>query len=901
MKRSHIMLCIVAVTLVCCQTVYQRNAFANSNRKIEKGLSEAHSAYRAQHIQNVTYDLDLDLMDSQPQISSAEQLTHYNGKLVLEFELDKAVDITLDFNGGEFKSVMTNGKTTPLQGYNDIFLPISSHLLQKGRNQIILVFRHAFTTNGSGLYKFTDKEDGRVYVYTDLEPFGANMVFPCFDQPDLKATFSLKVRAPADWQIITSVLETKVEANPHSKTWVFAASPKISTYVFSLHGGPYAEWTSHYRDIPLRLFARKSLARFVRPPIWFGYTQSGMKYFESYFDFPYPFKKYDQIIVPDFNSGAMENVAAVTFSENYIQRGKYTNEELEELANTLLHELAHMWFGNLVTMKWWNDLWLNESFATFMATKAIENMGTFRNPWQSFYAEKKWAYWDDQLVTTHPVEDKVTSTEEAFTNFDGITYGKGAASLKQLLFLIGEQNFQSGLRFYFKHFAYSNTRLDDFISTLATAAQMDLRVWTSEWLRTKGVNSIQANFTCSQNKIDSFELLQSAPKDNPTLRTHKTFVAFFQEKAGQLKITKTQDVQIVGARTSVNELIGADCPDLVYPNFDDQAYFKSKLDPRTLENLPKMLSKVPDILTRTMFWDNLWNMVRDAELPLTDYANMILENIELEHDDKLFSSLLTTLTANAPSVQFYIPNQKEFENQRHQLDLKIETTLWRILKSSSPGSDKQKNLFTSFISATETEDAYEKIKKIIEGSLVIKGLDFDQDLRWYALTQMAKFGRTDLASLVQKEAKRDSSDRGKKALFAIRASNPNPQNKSQLFRNILTYTNENTSTESLADLRATMDNLFPRRQKHLRLAFANDYFKSLPKLEKITDSYFVENYVTTFIPLNCDPSANTTTRTFLETNQSRLPYQVVKKMKVSLQEDERCYKIQNVMLRQALK
>lgn len=899
MKKHLIVLVIVSLATLSCQTTGKTTALttASEDRAITKGLTESHSLYRSKHISNVSYDLDIDLLDSSPRahLNKPDEFSHYNGKLVIEFDLDEPAPLTLDFNNGEFKSIIANGNDVNVSDYNKIFLPLSTSVLQKGRNQLILVFRTAFSNNGAGLYKFFDKEDGNIYLYTHFEPFDANTMFPCFDQPDLKATFKIKVRAPLNWQVISSTREEKVYPTSDSKTWVFAKTAKISPYVFSLHAGPYSLWESQYKGaniIPLRLFARKSLAKYIHQDEWFSYTQSSLKYFENYFGYAYPFKKYDQIVVPNFNAGAMENVAAITFSESFIRRGKTTEQDRERLANTLLHEMAHMWFGDLVTMKWWNDLWLNESFATFMATKAVASLGRFKSPWQSFYSSKKWAYWTDQLVTTHPIEDDVPSTEEAFTNFDGITYGKGAASLKQLVFLIGEKSFQEGVKTYFKNYAFANTRRSDFTSTLAVAAQTDLHNWSNEWLRTKSLNSIQAHYTCSNNKIDSFELAQTAPSDYPTLRTHKTIVALFKNNGETISVAKTQEVKVSGASTQVKDLLGQECPYLVYPNYDDHAYFKVILDKVTLENLPKSLAKIPDVITRTMLWDNLWNMVRDAQISLTDYANIALENAALETDDKNFDAIISSLSRGWESVQYYLPTTQNFEAQRSELDSRIEMTIWKLLINAKPGSDRQKKLISHFISSVETQSGYEKLNDLISGNVKISGLNYDQDLRWGTLTKMSKFGKPNFQALVDVEALKDKSDWAQKNLLTIKASNPSASNKQLQFDGIV----KADSKSALADLESIMGGLFPRRQTSMKLALSDQYFKLLPQLTKTKDSYFIDSFVGTFTPLDCSSDANKKVRSYMESHNQDLPYQVIKNMKVALQEDERCNKIQSVVL-----
>ncbi|TPW20554.1 MAG: aminopeptidase N, partial [Elusimicrobia bacterium] len=403
---------------------------ARAERPAVKGLSREEAAARAARVSDAAYRL---------QFVVGFDEKEFTGVTDISFNLKGApAPLTVDFGEGLPRKVTANGADTAFD-YNGHFLTLPPSALRKGANTVRIEYSHPYSATGSGLYRFKDPADGLVYLYSDFEPFDANLMFPCFDQPDIKAGYAVEVTAPEDWLVVSAARPERVlPAGPGARRWVFPMTKPFSTYVFSLHAGPYMEWRDDFQGLPLGLYARRSLARFVDAEEWFTVTKQGMGFFNRYFDFPYPFGKYDQVLVPDFNSGAMENVGAVTFSERNAPRSRPTPAERLDRADVILHEMAHMWFGDLVTMAWWDDLWLNESFASYMSAVAVDAATEFRDAWLDFnLGTKQWAYWEDQLVTTHPIEAVVPDTEVAFANFDGITYGKGASTLKQLAVLLG--------------------------------------------------------------------------------------------------------------------------------------------------------------------------------------------------------------------------------------------------------------------------------------------------------------------------------------------------------------------------------------------------------------------------------------------------------------------------------
>jgi aminopeptidase N len=420
-------------------------------------LSEAEAIARKARVSNISYVLDIDLVSL---------VDSYQGRVTTNFTLtENDRPLNIDFTGGGVNGLVVNGEILE-PDYNGYFVTLSPTALVAGRNEVLIEYAHPFDQDGTGLHRFVDPEDDRTYLYSYLWPYYSNRLFPNFDQPNLKATYELTVRAAADWEVVSSTTEDVIVEDADTRVWHFPQSEKFSSYIFSLHAGPYQIWEDMAGDVPIRLMARQSLSEYVAVDEWMAYTKSGLSHYRDYFDIPYPFAKYDQIIVPDFLIGAMENVAAVTFSESYVDRGASNRFNNQRRAGTILHEMAHMWFGDLVTMNWWNGLWLNESFATLMSSIAVSEATEFEDLWHDFYlSENLTAISADNAVSTHPIEVPVVSTNDFFNVFDAITYDKGASVLNQLSHYIGREDFRLGVSNYLKEHSWKNTELDDFLSS----------------------------------------------------------------------------------------------------------------------------------------------------------------------------------------------------------------------------------------------------------------------------------------------------------------------------------------------------------------------------------------------------------------------------------------------------
>ena len=845
-------------------------------------LNEDYARLRSKQVDNVSYKLYFSLSGDE---------ADFTGSAEIAFELlNTSQALTLDFSEGKVEKVSLNGNEIEA-GYNGWFITIDPSLLHAGPQLISIDFSHPYSKTGSGLYRFTDPEDDKVYIYSDLEPYDANHIFPSFDQPDIKASYDMQVEVPANWQVVTARRETEVRDKGSRKLWEFPASDIFSTYIFSLHAGPYRVWEASAGDIPMRLMARQAMAEYVNVEEWFEISRQGFEFFGKYYDIKYPFHKYDQLIVPDFNSGAMENVAAVTFSERYIKRGTYTIEERERIANVVLHEMAHMWFGNLVTMDWWNGLWLNESFATYMAYLALTENTIFTQAWHTFYSRTKlWAYNTDEQVTNHPIEVPVNNTDSGFANFDGITYGKGASVLKQLSYLIEPEIFRQGVSQYLKNKSYQNSELNDFMSSMASAAERDLDEWTRQWLYTKGTNRITANYQCEEGKISYFSVSQESQEAEPELREHRLQLGLFKTgKNQQMNLLSVVPVIITGENTDIAELIGEACPDFVYPNYADWAFVKVGLPERELKLLKKNINGFSDPLMRSMLWRNLWEAVRDAKLPLTEYADIVLANIAAETNLKTLNQV--TGTIDSTIAYFYLFQMQDNNSRVLYLD-RVEALAWDKLQSYKDHADLQKIWFDHYIYIVHSTDGLGKLKALLNGERSVAGLVLDQDRRWNLVKRLSAHAVTGIADILEQELKRDPSSNGQKAYIAAQSAAPNLENKQKWLSEI-----QDDKTElALAKLRSAMGYLYPAYQVEYRQALLSNALKPLVELDSKKDQQYLRFYARHLLKGYCTVDSSEALQKAIDDNHAS-SLGTTKSLKIALQEDQRCLNMKALVVK----
>ncbi|WP_427130992.1 aminopeptidase N [Pseudarthrobacter sp. S9] len=657
-------------------------------------------------------------------------------------------------------------------------------------NELLVVADAPYMNTGEGLHRFVDPVDNEVYLYSQFEVPDSRRMFAVFEQPDLKASFTFTVTAPSHWDIVSnSPTPVPLETIPGQdggarSVWEFTPTPRLSSYVTALIAGPYQSVRSEVtsadgRVIPLGIFARKSLMQYLDADNIFELTRQGFEFFEAQFGCPYPFEKYDQLFVPEFNAGAMENAGAVTILEGYVFRGKVTDAQVERRAITVLHELAHMWFGDLVTMRWWNDLWLNESFAEYMSHLAAVENTRFDHAWTTFASvEKSWAYRQDQLPTTHPIFAEINDLQDVEVNFDGITYAKGASVLRQLVAWVGPEEFMSGVREYFSKHAWQNTELSDLMAELEKASGRDLDQWGRLWLETAGVNTLTPELSVGgDGVISSFAILQSAIDSQPTLRPHRLAVGFYNlNGAGKLERVHREELDVDGERTLVPALAGLAQPDLVLLNDDDLAYAKVRLDPKSLATATAHLKDFSQSLPRTLVWGSAWDAARDGETPARGYVELILANIAEESDS---SVILVQLRQLATTLTFYVA-----EEHSEATAVAAADKLWELASSVPAGSDAQLQFVKSYALLARSAGQLDTVAGLLEGTQSLEGLTVDQDLRWELLASLVTGGRAG-QERIDAELEHDNTANGQNAAALAKAAIPTPEAKAEAWESIV--------------------------------------------------------------------------------------------------------------------
>ena len=647
-------------------------------------------------------------------------------------------------------------------------------------NVLTVVSDAEYTNTGEGLHRFVDPVDNEVYLYSQFEVPDSRRVFAVFEQPDLKATFQFTVTAPSNWEVVSNSVTPQPESLDESRSvWSFSPTQKISSYITALIAGPYSvvrsELTSRDgRVIPLGLFARKSLSQYLDADYIFEKTRQGFSYFEEKFDYAYPFTKYDQLFVPEFNAGAMENAGAVTFTETYVFRSKVTDAVKERRVVTILHELAHMWFGDLVTMKWWNDLWLNESFAEWASTIATAEATEWTEAWTTFQAmEKSWAYRQDQLPSTHPVVATINDLEDVQVNFDGITYAKGGSVLKQLVAWVGIDAFFAGVAAYFAKHEYGNTELSDLLTELEKTSGRQLDEWSKLWLETAGVNTLRPDFEIDDaGQILSFAVVQTAAADYPTIRPHRLAIGFYALTDGTLQRIHRVELDVDGARTEVPELVGLAQPDLVLLNDDDLAYAKIRLDDASLSTSIEHLAAIENPLARSLVWGSVWDATRDAETPASDYVKLVLGNIATESES---TTLRTTLGQLGTVARIYVAPEK-----RAATITQVGDALWDLASNAEAASDAQFQFVKFFASIASTPAHVATLSGLRDGSLALDGLEIDTDLGWELLEGLVLNGAAGAAEIDAALAA-DNTANGQQSAARARATIPTEAGKRAAF------------------------------------------------------------------------------------------------------------------------
>ncbi|MGW5339306.1 aminopeptidase N [Rhodococcus pyridinivorans] len=759
-------------------------------------LTRAETAARARALDVHSYRVELDLRGAVD-----ARRTGFPTVTTLEFTASTD-EAWLDFIGDSVESVTINGELVPVV-YDGARITIGG---LKEINVVTVVATGRYSRSGEGLHRFVDPVDGETYLYTQYEPADARRVFACFEQPDLKAPFTFVVTAPRRWQVLSNEAAERTVQRDDTQTVTFAPTQPISTYITAIVAGPYhrvdASWSRDELTVPLGVLCRASLAEHLDADEIVEVTRQGMDFYAEHFDYPYPFGKYDQVFVPEYNLGAMENPGCVTFTEAYVFRGAATAAQHQGRANTILHEMAHMWFGDLVTMKWWDDLWLKESFADFMGAFTSAEATKFTDAWVAFANRRKaWAYLQDQLPTTHPIVADIVDLEAAKLNFDGITYAKGASVLKQLVAYVGRDAFFEGARRYFRKHAFGNTALDDLLVELSSTSGRDLTSWAQAWLQTTGVSTLHL-----EESGTGYEIVQGDP------RPHRLAVGCYDsDDSGDLVRTHRVEVDLADERTPV------DLPEaaLVLLNDDDLTYAKVRLDTRSLDTVESSLDRVREPLARGLLWSALWNATRDGELAVDRYLSMAAGFAPYEAD----IALLTAVLANAAqAVEHYVPDSARTDARRRWLD-----AVWDGMHGVAPGSDAQLAFARALGVAASVDDRHAAdLRAILCGNLAPpEGLRLDPDLRWSWWAALTTTGDADEADL-DEELRNDDTASGRTAHLRALASRPRAEVKAHAWATILA---DHSLTNDHLD--ATIAGFRAGERRDLISAYDTDYFAVL--------------------------------------------------------------------------
>ena len=739
----------------------------------------------------------------------------------------------LNLAAPEVHAITLNGTAVSLDAFDGERITLDG---LAAHNELVVEAECAYSRSGEGLHRFTDPADGNVYMYSDLETFDAHRIYACFDQPDMKATYELTVRAPEGWLVVSNLAPDvdggipAEDAEDGARVWTFAPTPVMSTYITHVSAGPWYVVRDEHDGIPLGIMCRQSLAQYLDPDEIFEVTRQGFDFYHAAFGIKYPFGKYDQLFVPEFKEGAMENAGAVTLLEDYVFRSRVTDFSREARGETILHEMAHMWFGDLVTMRWWNDLWLNESFATWAGTLAQAEATRWTQAWTTFaQAYKAWAYRQDQLPSTHPIAADIPDIEAVEVNFDGITYAKGASVLKQLVAYVGRENFLAGVRRYFAAHSWGNATLADLLSALEAVSGRDLAAWSREWLQTAGVNTLRPSYTVdADGRFTSFEVLQEASESHPVLRSHRIAIGLYDRTDGLLSRRAIVETDVSGAVTAIPALVGALRPDLVLVNDEDLTYAKIRLDEQSLRTLITSIGSFTTSLPAALCWASAWDMCRDGEMAARDYVRLVLGGVDSVRDISVVQTLLRQ--AAQAARRFTDPAWRA-----SGLEL-MASSLRSLLLAAPAGSDHQLAYARAFAGIATSPSDLELISGLLSGDTVVDGLAVDTDLRWILLRRLVSRGVMGEAE-IDAELSSDATDAGERHAATCRAAIPSAEGKRETWETLA------GGKLTIAMFRATLTGFIDPDQPELVEPYRPKYFGEITGVWREWSSAMAQDFV----------------------------------------------------------
>ncbi len=804
-------------------------------------LTRDQAAERAALLTVDSYRIDLDLTDGE---GGPGERT-FRSTTTVKFDALAGADTVIDIAAQTVRSATLNGVDIDISEYNEATgIPLTG---VAEHNVVVVDADCQYSHTGEGLHRFADPVDGSVYLYSQFETADAKRMFACFDQPDLKATFDLTVTAPRDWQVVSNGAAAGVEDGVHT----FVTTPRMSTYLVALIAGPYARWDDTYSDehgqIPLGIFCRATLADFMDAERLFTQTKQGFSFYHKNFGVPYAFGKYDQLFVPEFNAGAMENAGAVTFLEDYVFRSKVTRASYERRAETVLHEMAHMWFGDLVTMRWWDDLWLNESFATFASVLCQSEATEFTEAWTTFAnSEKSWAYRQDQLPSTHPVAADIPDLAAVEVNFDGITYAKGASVLKQLVAYVGLEHFLAGLRDYFGAHAFDNATFGDLLAALEKASGRDLSDWGQQWLKTTGLNTLGADFDVDgEGNFTRFAIQQSGAEPGAgETRVHRLAVGIYDDNgSGKLARTHREELDVDGATTEVPALMGVSRGKLILVNDDDLTYCSLRLDPESLDTALARIADIAEPLPRTLVWSAAWQMTREAQLRARDFVSLVSGGVQAETQVGVAQRLLlqaqTAVGAYAEAGWAHSTGWPRLADR-----------LLELARGADAGSDHQLAFVNALCTSVLSPPHTEVLSALLDSDPSQQGppgLTIDTDLRWRIVTALAAAGVIDAdgqaTPVIDAEVQRDPTAAGKRYGAQASAARPQLAVKEEAWTKV-------TEDDTLPNItaRSIIAGIVRPGQAELLQPFGARYFATIPGIWERRSSEVAQTVVVGLYP-----------------------------------------------------
>jgi aminopeptidase N len=775
---------------------------------VTSNLTRDEARDRADLLSVESYQVELDLTGAQDTFGSVT---------TTRFTCARPGESTfIELTAPAVTEITLNGEPVPPSAFDGDRIALAG---LAARNELRVIARCAYSTSGEGLHQFTDPADGGVYLYSDLETFDAHRIYACFDQPDLKATFELTVTAPADWKIISNMAADGAGQPVAAGTtrWHFPPTPVLPTYITAIAAGPYYEVTGEHDGIPLGLYCRQSLATYLDPDELFEITRQGFDFYQRAFRVRYPFGKYDQLFVPEFKAGAMENAGCVTFLEDYIFRSRVTDSERQDRAETILHEMAHMWFGDMVTMKWWDDLWLNESFATWASLVAMTEATRWADAWTSFaQASKAFAYRQDQLPSTHPIAADIPDIEAVEVNFDGITYEKGASVLKQLVAYVGQDNFLAGVRDYFGKHAWGNATLTDLLASLEQASGRDLAAWSKSWLETAGVNTLRPACEVGEDgTFTRFAVQQEAPASHPELRPHRIAIGLYDRAAEGLIRRLSLELDIDGSVTEVPQLVGQPRPDLVLVNDEDLTYAKIRLDDHSLRTVIDGIGEITASLPAALCWAAAWDMTRDAEMSTQDYLTLVCSGATSITEIPVLERVLVS---TGLALRRYAD-----PGWRPQALATYDEALRGWLLAAEPGSDEQLAYAQALAGVAVERASLDLLSGLLDGSASVDGLTVDTELRWQLLRRLVSLGIAGPPA-IEAELAADPTDAGERHAQTCLAAIPTAEAKERAWAEITGGELPN------ATFRATLRGFADPDQDELLAPYAGRFYEALPAM-----------------------------------------------------------------------